>query len=173
VLVIGSALDGDGLANLLAEPVAGVPSGEVGVSDEDGDRASEVIVDVGMIGSVGAGPQRTYRETHDWDGTAYVLAERVVTTPPDQWSAIHFVADGDEAARAGDYDRALELYESLLLDPPAEDQWTGPEELAALQTYARYRTMVTHALAGDDAEVRAAATVFAEHEPAPGDPPGF
>ncbi|MPZ99895.1 MAG: hypothetical protein GEU80_11295 [Dehalococcoidia bacterium] len=150
----------------------GVPEGALSVDDTNGDGVREVVLDVGTVGSAGAGPQREYRHVRGWDGTRYSAVSTAVTTPEDQWAVIHFLQDADSIAAGGQYDEALALYERVLRDPP-EDGWTGAEEVASLQTYARYRTMVTLAVAGRADDAEAAATTFAEHAPASTSTPGF
>lgn len=153
---------GDSFASLLARPIEGVPYGEVTLADLTGDGLTEIVVDVGMIGSVGAGPQRATRDTYAWDGAAYTLAESVVTTPESEWYPIHYLQDGDAAAERGDYPAALAAYDAVVLaeDPPT---WAlGDVETAPLKLYARYRMMVTYLLAGQPDNAAAAATVFVE-----------
>jgi hypothetical protein len=152
-----------GVSALAYDPASGemldLLSGEVGgpyssasIVDVDGDGVSEILVDVGGIGSVGAGPQRTYRETYVWDGERYVLSETVVTS--ELWP-IHYVQDGDAAAEAGDYAAALDIYQEFL-DQDDPLMWTkDPDEIPGLRRYARYRVMLTHVLLGDDASAEA------------------
>jgi hypothetical protein len=142
---------GGEMVDLLSGQVAR-PSGSASVVDVDGDGISEILIDVGGIGSVGAGPQRTYRETYVWDGERYVLGGTVTTSEP--WP-IHYLQDADAAAEMGDYVAALDIYRQFLDqgDPPV---WTGdPDEIADLRRYARYRVMLIHALLGDDASAEA------------------
>lgn len=127
----------------------GIPYGEVNVADTDADGVSEILVGVGAIGSVGAGPQRTYLNTFRWDGTRYVLAESTLTSEG-VWP-IHHLQDGDAAAEAGDYTAALAFYQQVL-DDPAPLTWMDVEnEILMLRRYARYRIMLMHVLLGDDA----------------------
>jgi hypothetical protein len=126
----------------------GLPNARASVVDSDGDGVSEIVVDTGGIGSAGAGPQRTYRVTHVWDGAAYVPGESVQTS--ENWP-IHFLQDADAAAEEGDYEGALAIYQQML-DDPDPPRFIGIDgEILMLQRYARYRIMLMHVLLGDDA----------------------
>ena len=52
---------------LFVEPID-VPGAEFRVVDSTEGQAREIVVQVGMIDSVGAGPQRTFEHTYRWDG---------------------------------------------------------------------------------------------------------
>jgi hypothetical protein len=149
--------------SLLGEPVGG-PFAELAVVDTDLDGVAELILDVGTIGSIGAGPQREYRYTYVWNGVHYVLGDSEPTTPEYEWYPIHFIQDGDAAAEAGDYNEALASYDSLIRRSNHPTWENGEDEISALQLYARYRTMVTYLLLGDETNAGAAATVFAEYD---------
>lgn|SRR5574341_97980 len=131
----------------------GLPYSDIAVVDVDGDGIYELIVNVGTVGSAGAGPQRTYRNTFKWNGTEYALAESQITSP--SWP-IHWLQDGDRAAEAGDHAGALAIYEKLLDDatfasvPYAPTEYVE-EEVLLLRRYARYRIMLMHVLLGDEA----------------------
>jgi hypothetical protein len=122
------------------------------------------VLDIGVYGSIGAGPQRESRKVFAWDGAAYVLSSTEPTTPEYEWYPIHFIQDGDAAAEAGDYDEALASYNSLSFRTNFPTWENGEDEIPALQLYSRYRTMVTYLLLDDETNAGAAATVFADYD---------
>lgn len=90
------------------------PYSENMLEDTDGDGDAEIVVDTGMIGSVGAGPQRTFRIIYDWEAEALIEASREVTSTEHM---IHVVNDADDRFDTGDYGGALALYQRALDDP--------------------------------------------------------
>jgi hypothetical protein len=139
------------MVDLLGEQFAR-PYSSASIVDMDGDGVSEILIDVGGFGSVGAGPQRTYRETYVWDGQHYVLSETVITSEP--WP-IHYLQDADAAAEAGDYAAALDIYQEFLDQDDPLVCTKDPDEIPGLRRYARYRVMLIHVLLGDDASAEA------------------
>lgn len=124
-----------------------VPYPEVIVADLEGDGLSEIVVDIGGIGSAGAGPQRTYRNTFAWTGVNFEMVNQEITSP-EVWP-IHLIMDADAASELGAFSEAIDLYRQMLdlADPPT---WSrGEEEITLLGRYARYRMMVMFALLGD------------------------
>jgi hypothetical protein len=120
------------------------PSARVSVSDVYGDPYKELIVDTGIIEDVNAGPQRTYTSIYRWNGTAYVLSERLIS--PSQYR-IHVIYDADQALLDGDYDRALELYEDVVKDSTLL-AWRYPSETEYLIAYARFKEILLYTLRG-------------------------
>lgn len=145
-----------------------VPAGRMDIKDVDGDGMSEIILHVGGLGSAGAGPQRSYDETWAWNGTAYALKTRVVTS---QQYPIHYLNDADTAVAKGDVASALPLYQHVI-DDPNPLVFVTQDEIPALKAYAYYRLMLAEALTGDSAGAQAAhaalATQFANTPAAPG-----
>jgi hypothetical protein len=132
---------------------------------------SQILVDVGGIGSAGAGLQRSYQEIWVWDGKQFALAEQVVGPPT---ALVHYVHDGDAALTKGDYGGAIGHYEQVLEDAslPVGLFLENEEQAAAvLKAYARFKSNVAYAASGD---YRGAQSQFdlltAEH---PQGTPGF
>jgi hypothetical protein len=136
------AWDGEGLSNVAAGMEAyPFPTFELG--------EGQVLVDVGGIGSAGAGAQRSYQEVWTWDGGSYALSEAVVGPPV---SLIHFVHDGDEALAGGHYLEAIEHYQSMR----ASSLSSGlvflddvQQELAIVNAYNGFKLAVAHTAAGE------------------------
>ncbi len=57
-------------------------------------------------------PWRKETRICTWNGTAFVLTQREIDTPPEY--RFQAVQDGDLAARAGEYDQALSLYQQAI-----------------------------------------------------------
>jgi len=120
--------------------------------DWDNDGVLELIMHGGMIGSVGAGPQRERTEVYEWDGAKYALSETVY----DYSSYLYFkVLDANQALLRGEYDRAASLYREAI-DNPSLDVWMEESERAELTAFSRYRLSLTYLLIGEDALAEAA-----------------
>lgn len=142
----------------LATNIADMASGEVSIADQDGNGVYDVVVSGGLIGSVGAGPQRSSLDTYVWNGSSYVLGSREYTTPQSEWYPIHYLSDADAAVEAGNTAAAIPLYQRVIDDPnpktwrtstPTGEAYTPEEEIRALRAYARYRLIVAYVLTGD------------------------
>lgn len=109
----------------------------------------------GGIGSVGAGPQRTYTETWQWNG------EVITYTTEDLGPAryrYHALLDGDWALFSGDYERAFDAYLRVINDETLEP-WAGlyaaDEERRRLTALAQWRLMTLSMKLGDFPEAEA------------------
>ncbi|NLG49212.1 MAG: hypothetical protein GX552_03755, partial [Chloroflexi bacterium] len=137
---------------LFVEPID-VPGAEFRVVDSTEGQAREIVVQVGMIDSVGAGPQRTFEHTYRWDGAHYVLAEERVTS---NQHPIHLINDADVLLTQGKYAEALALYARSYQDETLTKDWEPYEGWErALEAYARYRSMLAQVAMGDDAAAEA------------------
>lgn len=146
------------------------PSAEVAMHDEDGDGLDEIVVDVGMIGSVGAGVQRTFRDVYAYDGSVFERALREVTS---QQHPIHAINDADDLFDAGDYAAALALYERAITDPELDrsiDLYTGWQ--GDIEGWARYRTVLAAVQMGSDESAAAANDALQAAYPDPAAPGG-
>jgi hypothetical protein len=63
--------NGQTIVSLLAEPLD-LPSGQYQLVQADGDPSIEIQAQKGVIGSIGAGPQRTENQLWDCNGAQYV-----------------------------------------------------------------------------------------------------
>jgi hypothetical protein len=128
---------------------ADLPYPRIEVRDPDGDGIFQLEVTGTGIGSVGAGPQReiTWAWTYDpgtgmWDKTSESLGTSNYR--------IHILQDADTAARQGDYQNALVLYQRVVSDPTLQD-WVDPEkEQAELGAYAHFKIMTLYLILGQD-----------------------
>jgi hypothetical protein len=122
------------------------------LEDWDNDGVLELVMHGGMIGSVGAGPQRDRTEVYEWDGAEYALSETVY----DYSSYLYFkVLDANQALLAGEYERAAAQYREAI-DNPNLDVWMEESERADLAAFSRYRLIVTYLLMGEDTLAEAA-----------------
>ncbi|MCP4167646.1 MAG: LysM peptidoglycan-binding domain-containing protein [Chloroflexi bacterium] len=123
---------------------------------------NEIVVHGGLIGSVGAGPQRASSEVyfHGAD-TPYYLLWKVYD---DSGCLYHHVLDANEAYDRADvegYGLAIMLYEALLADTTlqacapfiwedvAPAEYELPNELEALRDFARFRLVVAYSIEGN------------------------
>jgi len=128
---------------------ADLPYPVIKVGDPNGNGIYQLEVTGTGIGSVGAGPQRdtTWAWTYDpgtgmWDKTGESLG-------PSNYR-LHVLQDADTAARQGDYQKALVLYQRVVSDPSLQD-WVDPEkEQAELGAYARFKIMTLYLILGQD-----------------------
>lgn len=144
--------DASEFVQLFEEPVS-EPYAEVEVLDETGDDVGDVVVDVGMIGSVGAGPQRTWRDVYTWQGEGFERVEHEATSPA---HPIHLINEADDLLLSGEYADAIPLLQRSYEDPLLDREWALYEGWEAdLEAYARYRVMLSHVALGADEQAQA------------------
>ncbi len=138
--------------------------------DTDNNGTLELVLKQGIpIGpEYGMGlPWRKETRTCTWNGTAFVLTQRKIDTPPEY--RFQAVQDGDLAARAGKYDQALSLYQQAifsdvlqgwsqaqrnyeqefdLIPTPRSTPIPDPAEYANHAAYARFRVLLLHVVQG-------------------------
>ncbi len=118
------------------------------VTDEGSGK--EIVVHGGVIGSVGAGPQRAWTET--WasiDGAPYVQIEKVYD-PSD--CLYHTVLDANQAflnGRSDNFAQAINLYRKALEDPTLIACWVRPNELEELRSFSAFRLAMAYGYQGD------------------------
>jgi hypothetical protein len=150
--------------------VSGVPSATFTIKNDDGGT-SEIVVENGGYGSVGAGPQRFFEDTYAWNGTIFALSESAVTTPSEEWFPIHYIQDADKQLEAGFPPIAITLYQQLI-DLPDPQVFIDDDEIPALEAYARFRLVVAFVLNGNIPEAGSMYdSLFAEYDADP-DKPG-
>jgi hypothetical protein len=150
-----------------------MPSPDYTLTNLDDDGAQEIRAVSGMIASVGAGPQRIFTETWDWNGAQYVKVNEVVSPPAYR---IHLVHDADDRLRQGHLTEAIELYNQVITDEALKD-WllelgvAKPQDRANLTAYAWYRMMLANVRLGDAGAAQAAFDRLSADFPAgaPGD----
>jgi hypothetical protein len=134
---------------------------EVNLTDWDGDSVSELVMYGGIIGSVGAGPQRARTEVYKWDGLTYTLVETIY----DPSNYMYFkVLDANQALLDGDYAAAAELYQQAIENPNLE-AWMGEYEREDLTAFSRYRLALTYLLIDNTDGAKAARDEVLREQP--------
>lgn len=107
------------------------------------------------IASAGAGPYRQLTREWSWseEQQAFVVASEALEAPRFR---IHALLDGEAAARGGDWVKALELYQRVILDDSLLDWADAAVERANLTGYGMYRSVVAYASLGDQGDARVA-----------------
>jgi len=147
--------DGTSFRSLTRDQIE-MPYGKVSLENREGDAALELILHGGTIGSVGAGPQRARTEIYSWNGTHYVPTKTIY----DESDFLYFrVLDANVALKAGDYKKAIALYQDAITSSKLRvwKEWIeeGKKERNDLVAFSRYRLMLTYALAKDEAKAKA------------------
>lgn len=150
---------------------APVLNGDGVVLDTNGDRALELVLTNGIgHGYEDGGPQRARNDVWAWNGQAFTLSRSEYELPAYRFQAVQ---DGDDAAQAGDYARALASYKQAISDEGLLGWSQGqlwpdsaygmsptptpdPDEGPRLTAYATYRMMLLYVLQGNLAEARVA-----------------
>jgi hypothetical protein len=150
---------------------APVLNGDGVVLDTDGDGTLELVLTNGIgHGYEDGGPQRARNDVWAWNGYAYALSRSEYQPPAYRFQAVQ---DGDDAAQAGDYARALAFYQQAISDEallgwspgqlwPDSAYGTSPtptpdpDEGPRLTAYATYRMMLAYVLQGSLAEAQVA-----------------
>jgi hypothetical protein len=133
--------DGIDYVDLFAEPlgVAWTTPDEITFPDPDGDGVHDVYLPAGVIGSIGAGPQRDAFLTYAWDGSHYVLTKEELAPTDDLYL---IVTDGDKAYAEGDIETAMAHYRRALVDSSLSDwkeAFGSPGGRFELVPYAQFR----------------------------------
>jgi hypothetical protein len=146
-----------------------MPFPELVIEANDPSSPAAIRITATGIGSVGAGPYRTWSRTWTWDGDAraFVPGEPVIEAPRFRIHAIH---DADDAYLRGDQPAALALDQraiddDTLLDWPAVG--ARRQELAA---YAAFRRVLSFLAAGDAANAQAEVDKMAQGDGASAEP---
>jgi hypothetical protein len=146
--------DGAGFSNRLQGVSDDLPYPEVGVVGPAEDGSYGLAVTGTGIASAGAGPYRQRTRTWSWDASAQALVPGPDVLLPSNFR-IHVVLDADQAALAGDYAGAHDLYYRVVTDETLQDVEFSPAPRDHLIAYAMYREVVTYVLMNDlgDAQV--------------------
>lgn len=140
---------GNTFVSLLGTPLD-LPGGTYRLVQRDSDPAFEIEAQSGVIGSVGAGPQRTEQQVWKWNGAQYV---KTVTQLSPVDYRIHAVYEGDDALAAGDYARAIDWYGRVITDDALKDWhaeigYRTQTDRAELTAYARFRLLLIGVVQG-------------------------
>lgn len=137
-----------------------IPSAEFKFADvTPAGAGQEIIIHGGVIGSVGAGPQRAWTETYiSPQGGAYSLMS--IEYDPSH-CLYHAVLDANDAFSAWStegFDPAIDAYTDVISDTTSVAcSTTGlKDELNTLKDFARFRLVVAYAGAGRIAEAQKA-----------------
>jgi len=150
------------------------------IEDLDGNGTKELIlIDSGpfhMDTVRNFGPWRGKRLVYTWDGIHFLLSSIEMDPPEYRFQAVQ---DADQAALAGDYDRALALYQDAIFNEELAS-WTlehrdylaevydaemegkamptpspaSPDEYDILSAYSRFRIMLLYLMQGWDDEAQ-------------------
>jgi hypothetical protein len=142
--------NGQAMVSLLAEPLE-LPSAQYQLVQADGDTPIEIEARKGVIGSIGAGPQRTEKQLWDWNGAQYVKIKSDLS--PIEYR-IHAIYEADDAFLAGDYQKAIDWYSRAFTDDTLKDWLTEigyakAHDRDTLKAYARFRLLLIGLLRGD------------------------
>lgn len=134
---------GTTFVSLLGTPLE-LPGGTYRLVQRDQDPATEIEAQSGVIGSVGAGPQRTEQQIWKWNGTQYVKAATELSAVEYR---IHAIYEGDDAFMAGDYAKAIDWYSRAITDDALKDwhaeiNYRTKTDRVELTAYARFRLLL-------------------------------
>jgi hypothetical protein len=138
------AWSGDGFQNRLIGRTDDLPYPRVQVNLVTEGGIAEIVIQGGMIASVGAGPQRMETRTWSFDQASgnWTLARDELA--PSNYR-IHVLQDADASLRKGDVAQALVVYNWVLSDqPPLQDYQDPSNEKLNLGAYAAYKIAVIH-----------------------------
>ncbi|MBD2256209.1 hypothetical protein [Pseudanabaena sp. FACHB-2040] len=110
-----------------------------GLTDETGDGIADLVLHTGVIGSAGAGAQRTRTEVWAWNGAVVSLAQ--VQLDPTNYR-FHILYEANEAFEQNDLERARTLYQQVIEDNSLEDmQWSDefPSSRDSTLQFAAFR----------------------------------
>lgn len=107
----------------------------------------QLVLQGGVIGSVGAGPQRERTETWAWNGTAYAI---VASKPAPPEYLYHAIIDANAAFEAGDFAGAEKMYIAAADDATLKEWMPNRNERSELQAWALFRAGVAVLMRGGD-----------------------
>jgi len=125
-----------------------MPFPELVIEADDPSSPAAIEITATGIGSVGAGPYRTWSRLWTWDGDAraFVPGEPVIEAPRFRIHAIH---DADDAYLRGDLEAAVELYQRAIDDDALLDWPTAGARRQELAAYAAFRRVLSFLAGGD------------------------
>jgi LysM repeat protein len=144
--------DGKGYAEWIeGEPT--IAEAEYSVEDVTKDgQGKEIIVHGGVIGSVGAGPQRAWTETYSSPaGATYELLSQVYDAST---CLYHQIIDANRAFDSwalDGFEPAVEAYKAALAEKNPQACGTIKDEVKTLQDFARFRLVVAEVAGGEAA----------------------
>lgn len=139
--------EGDSFVNRLEGSTSDLPYPLVEIRDPDGDGVYDLEVTGTGIASAEAGPQRSMKRVWKYDpiDQRWQKSDEI---PGESDYRIHMVHDADDAAREGDFEQALVLYQRVISDPSLQD-WVDPNiEKANLTAYSQFKMIVVYSILG-------------------------
>lgn len=120
-----------------------MPSAQATLRDSDGDGVQDLVLEGGLVQSVGAGLQRSRTHVYIWDGQIYQLRE-VIYDPVASQHPFFKLIDGNAAMAAGNNQAAVHLYEAAIATPfpPPESGVFWEESEPAMVAFARFRLLL-------------------------------
>ena len=142
--------NGQTFVSLLGSPLS-LPAATYTFTQTAADPALEIEAQGGVVGSIGAGPQRTEKQIWKWNGAQYVKVSS--TLSPVEYR-IQAVYEADDAFKAGDYQPAIDWYTRVINDDTLKDWLTEinypkAHDRDTLTAYARFRLLLIGLLRGD------------------------
>lgn len=148
-----------GLQSLIAPPTMAYP--EITLQAAEGGTL-DLVLRGGVIGSLGAGPQRERQEVYRWNGTRFVLAQTLY----DPSDYLYFkIVDANSLMQQARYSQAIALYDEALTNSQLVLSGIHPGEREDLQAFARFRILVAYALLRDFPRAAGAADDLARLQP--------
>jgi hypothetical protein len=130
-------------------PGVGISSPHYQVADSTGDGLSDLILQGGTYGSVGAGTHRDHREVWSWDGSAISLADIYWAEPTFR---LHVLFDANLAFALGNDEAAIECYTRVISDATLDDDMNLVNEEDAYDSprrFAAFRLELLYLRTGD------------------------
>ena len=147
--------DGRGGLKLLSPPGLEMAYPEIQIIDTDADGLYELVLEGGVAGSAGAGPQRKRIEVYGWRGRGWELVRTSFAPSRERYFVI---VDANAAFARKDYSTALRLYRQAARDDTlVEGEAYPPKRLAGpeLRAFARFRLVVADAVVAQEDDARA------------------
>lgn len=121
----------------------------VTLEDRDGDGRLELVLQGGLMGSAGAGVQRSRTEIYRWVGGQYERSETIAEPTIQRYFVIQ---DANAAFLRRDNRAAIALYERAATDDTLSDERAipGPNAGPGMRAFARFRLLLIRAIQGND-----------------------
>ena len=149
--------DGGDYVELTPEEGLLMETADLSFEEGAGEGLKLIVLEGGLIGSVGAGPQRSRTEVYAWGGIAYDLVE----TTYDATDHLYFhILDADALFDAGNVAVAEEMYRTALEDESLTETGFHENERGELRAYAHFRQAL--AILATDGSGRLALDILAQ-----------
>lgn len=124
-----------------------LPSPDIHLAGPRSDGTYQIEISAQGISSVGAGPYRQFKRIWEWSAerSKFVVAGEQLAPPSYR---IHLLHDADDAARAGNLEQALIMYQRVREDGSLDDWIKAEAGFAGLAAFATYRQITINAALG-------------------------